>query len=290
MSKKALGKGIEALLQSTQNKTGENAPSQIDLHLIKPSLNQPRKSFPDEGLQELSASIKEKGILQPIIVERNPDNTYGIIAGERRFRAAKLAGLDKIPVIIKEFSDSEKLEISLIENIQREDLTPIEEAQAYKNLLDFTKASQEELGKRLGKNRSTIANSIRLLKLPQNMQDALQKGKLTPGHARAILSLEDSALQIILYNSIVSGSLSVREAEVMATKLESKAEDLKEKLGKKKERSTPELEDIKEKFISILGTKIAIKGTLQKGKIEISYYSKEDLERIYEIIAKQAQV
>jgi ParB family chromosome partitioning protein len=286
MSKKALGKGIEALLQSSKNKDADTTASQVDIDLIKPSVNQPRKSFPDESLKELAASIREKGILQPVIVEKAADDTYNIIAGERRYRAAKIAGLSKIPVIVKDFSEAEKLEISLIENIQREDLAPLEEAQAYKNLLDFSGSNQEELAKRLGKNRSTIANSIRLLKLPLYMQTALQKGKFTPGHARAILSIEDSALQTILYNSIVDKFLSVREAELLAARLQSQSAGTREKPAKKKQKAIPELEDIREKFITVLGTKIELKGTLQKGKIEISYFSAEDLQRLYDIIAK----
>jgi len=286
MSKKALGKGIEALLQSSQNKELDSFQSEIDIGLIKTNPNQPRKHFADQSLQELAASIREKGVLQPILVEKAMDNTYLIIAGERRFRAAKIAGLAKIPIIIKTFSETEKLEISLIENIQREDLTPIEEAEAYKNLLELTQVSQEELAAHLGKNRSTIANSIRLLKLPKIMQDSLQKGSITAGHARAILSVEDAAGQLILYNSIMSKSLSVREAEAMSSKLQTQTEDIRQKQPEKPAKKIPELEEITEKFINVLGTKISIKGSLNKGKIEISYYSADDLDRIYEIIAK----
>jgi ParB family chromosome partitioning protein len=286
MSKKALGKGIEALLQSTQNKELDSTQSKIDMRLIKPNPNQPRKLFTDQSLQELASSIREKGVLQPVLVEKAADNTYLVIAGERRYRAAKIAGLTKLPVIIKKFSETEKLEISLIENIQREDLTPIEEAEAYKNLLEVTKISQEELATHLGKNRSTIANSIRLLKLPQIMQNSLQRGEMTAGHARAILSIDDTAAQLILYNSIISKSLSVREAEAMASKLETQGSDTDRKKQAKTEKKIPELEEIKEKFINILGTKINIKGSLNKGKIEISYYSADDLDRIYEIISK----
>jgi ParB family chromosome partitioning protein len=286
MSKKALGKGIEALLQSTQNKELDLTQSEIDMRLIKPNPNQPRKLFTDQSLQELAASIREKGVLQPVLVEKAADNTYLVIAGERRYRAAKIAGLMKLPVIIKKFSETEKLEISLIENIQREDLTPIEEAEAYKNLLEVTKISQEELATHLGKNRSTIANSIRLLKLPQIMQNSLQTGEMTAGHARAILSIDDTAAQLILYNSIISKSLSVREAEAMASKLQIQGGDVDKKKQEKQKTKIPELEEIKEKFINILGTKINIKGSLNKGKIEISYYSADDLDRIYEIISQ----
>ncbi|MBN1797076.1 MAG: ParB/RepB/Spo0J family partition protein [Spirochaetales bacterium] len=286
MSKKALGKGIEALLQSTQNKELEKTLGEIDIGLIKPNPNQPRKLFSDQSLQELAASIKEKGVLQPILVEKANDNTFLIIAGERRFRAAKIAGLSKIPIIMKDFSETEKLEISLIENIQREDLTPIEEAEAYKNLLELTQVSQEELASHLGKNRSTIANSIRLLKLPRTMQDSLQKGDITAGHARAILAIDEAAGQLILFNSIISKALSVREAEAMAAKLQTQTKEIEQKQQEKKSIKIPELEEIKEKFINVLGTKISIKGSLNKGKIEIAYYSADDLDRIYEIISK----
>jgi ParB family chromosome partitioning protein len=288
MSKKALGKGIEALLQSTQNKELDSTQSEIDMRLINPNPNQPRKLFTDQSLQELAASIREKGVLQPVLVEKAADNTYLVIAGERRYRAAKIAGLTKLPVIIKKFSETEKLEISLIENIQREDLTPIEEAEAYKNLLEVTKISQEELATHLGKNRSTIANSIRLLKLPKIMQNSLQTGEMTAGHARAILSIDDTAAQLILYNSIISKSLSVREAEAMASKLQIQGGDADKKKQEKQKTKIPELEEIKEKFINVLGTKINIKGSLNKGKIEISYYSADDLDRIYEIISQDS--
>jgi len=286
MSKKALGKGIEALLQGSQNKENTGSQIEADIRSISPNPNQPRKQFSEQSLKELADSIKAKGVLQPILVEQTADRTYIIIAGERRYRAAKMAGLDKLPIIIKDFSETEKLEISLIENIQREDLTPIEEARAYKNLLELTKVSQDELAGHLGKSRSTIANSIRLLKLPQMMQDGLQQGKISAGHARAILSVEDTSGQIILYNSIVDKFLSVREAESMAAKLQGKPEEKTEPRLPEKPEKIPEIEDIKEKFINALGTKISIKGTLQKGKIEISYFSADDLDRIYDIISK----
>jgi ParB family chromosome partitioning protein len=289
MSKKALGKGIEALLQGTQNRESVGTQAEVATAFIKPNPDQPRKQFTEESLRELAASIKEKGVLQPILVEQVADQEYAIIAGERRYRAAKIAGLTKIPVIIKSFSETEKLEISLIENIQREDLTPIEEAQAYKHLLELAKITQEELAEHLGKNRSTIANSLRLLKLPQTMQDGLSQGKLSAGHARAILSLEDPSAQVILYNSIIDKFLSVREAEIMAARLELPREETRGDRPPEKTRSIPELDDIKEKFINALGTKISIKGTLQKGKIEISYFSADDLDRIYSLIAGQTQ-
>ncbi len=289
MSKKALGKGIEALLQSAQNKESVGTQAEVATAFIKPNPDQPRKQFTEESLRELAASIKEKGVLQPILVERVADQEYVIIAGERRYRAAKMAGLAKIPIIVKSFSETEKLEISLIENIQREDLTPIEEAQAYKHLLDLGNIKQEELAEHLGKNRSTIANSIRLLKLPQTMQDGLSQGKISAGHARAILSLEDPSAQVILYNSIIDKFLSVREAETMAARLELPREETHGGRMPEKSRSIPELDDIKEKFINALGTKISIKGTLQKGKIEISYFSADDLDRIYSLIAGQTQ-
>ena len=193
MSKKALGKGISALIKNIEESTDGNSTgvSSVFINLLKPNPYQPRKDFQDDKLNELADSIKEKGVIQPLIVEENNDNTYTIIAGERRFRASKIAGLKEVPVIIRSFSKEDKIEIALIENIQRENLSPLEEACGYKSLMDIMNLNQEEVAKKVGKNRSTVANSLRLLKLPENMHDALHSGEITPGHARASLSVEN---------------------------------------------------------------------------------------------------
>jgi ParB family chromosome partitioning protein len=289
MSKKALGKGIGALLSSSKTDTEQQASCDVAIGSVKPNPQQPRKLFNEDSLKELASSIKEKGIIQPLIVERNPDDTYTLIAGERRYRAAKLAGLQKVPVIIKSLNETEKMEISLIENIQREDLTPIEEATAYDTLIKLSQINQEELAAHLGKNRSTIANSLRLLKLPQQMKDALNERKLSAGHARAILSVTSQANQTSLYEDIIKRGLSVREAEALALKLNTNTKQLK-KIKKEPVGASPvELDEIKQKLIDLLGTKIEIHGSLEQGKIEISYFSADDLERIYDILIKNSE-
>ena len=301
MSKKALGKGLEALLQAAGNveaagdKSVEKKPSApgglgyfVDIGKIIKNPAQPRKEFAEEALKDLAASIKEKGVLQPILVTKKLDK-YLIIAGERRYRAAILAGLKEVPVIENEFSEAEKLEIAFIENIQREDLSPIEEAKAFSALIKNYNLGQDDLSKRVGKNRSTIANSIRLLKMPQDMQDALSSGEISSGHARAILSVVNPADQRILFSRIITNAISVREAEKQAANLNKgirgSAQDGKK--GDSKKKKSSDIAAIEQKFIDVLGTKVNLNGTVAKGKIEISYFSKDDLDRIFDIIAKK---
>jgi ParB family chromosome partitioning protein len=285
MSKKALGKGIGALLSSDAMDGAEQFALDIAIDQIKPNPNQPRKSMAPDSLKELAASIKEKGVIQPVLVEKNLDETYTLIAGERRYRAAKLAGLDHIPVIVKSLSETEKMEYALIENIQREDLTPIEEAKAFESLMKLAAVSQEELAKHLGKNRSTIANSLRLLKLPPDIIDALNQRTITAGHARAILAAGSQANQTLLYKKIVDKELSVREAEALALRLNSKETTPKKtKPSPKGKTNLPELDELQQKLIDYFGTKVEINGSLKKGKILISYFSADDLERVYDLL------
>ena len=245
---------------------------------VEPDRKQPRKSFDQDKLQELADSIKLKGLLEPIIVQNMGDH-YEIIAGERRWRACKLAGLKEIPVIIKEYDELERMEISLIENIQREDLNPIEEANAYRRLIDEFHLKQDELAERVCKNRSSIANSMRLLKLCDAVQQMVVEEKLTMGHARALLSIEDTDLQKALAEEIVEKKLSVRDTEKKIRELLS---EKKEKAPKKKD---PALElifrDLERKMNASLGMKVAIKNKGQKsGRVEISYDSQDDLEKL----------
>lgn len=298
MSNKALGKGLEALLQgglddvdSIDNReNGDNKIIEnfIDISMIHANPDQPRKEFKEDALQELADSIKEIGIIQPVIVEKK-NGKYEIVAGERRYRASKLAGLKKIPVIEKSFSEEEKYEIALVENIQREDLSPIEEAKAYLQLINNYSLSQEALSKKLGKKRSTIANSLRLLKMPQDMQNALNNGEISAGHARSILSVVNPADQRILFNRIITGGLSVRESEKQSSEL-NKGIRLKNDSSKKDDKlmkkKNPDIMHVEQRFIDALGTKVNLNGNLAKGRIEITYFSKEDLERIFEIIVK----
>lgn len=289
MSKKALGKGIDALIQQVdepQATAQQSEVSRIPLRLIEPNPRQPRHDFDEEALQELADSIKQQGVIQPIIVEKSAQG-YTVIAGERRCRAARMAGLSEVPVIIRSFSEEEKLEIALIENVQREDLNPLDEARAYRHLMESNELNQESLAQKIGKKRSTVANSVRLLKLPEDMQESVANGELSSGHARAILSVVNPADQRILYQRILSEDLSVREAERQAAGFNKGIRSSEKDEKKKKKGETPvspEVQEIEQKFLDALGTKVSLKGSVNRGKIEISYYSKEDLERIYEII------
>ncbi len=289
MSKRALGRGLDALIQQVDDDLSSNQKDivKIPLRNIKSNPNQPRKAFNEETLAELAESIKQQGIIQPIIVEKDRD-LYTVIAGERRYRASRLAGLTEIPVIIRTFTEEEKLEIALIENIQRENLNPIEEALAYKQLIERNNISQDSLSKKIGKKRSTIANMLRLLNLPEDMQVSIANGELSAGHARAILSVVNPADQRILYNRILNEFLSVREAERQANGFNKGIRGTEKQRDKRStpNKAIPELQEVEQRFLDILGTKVSIKGNLKKGKIEIAYYSKDDLERIYDIIIK----
>jgi len=247
---------------------------------LMPNPGQPRKNFNEDELRELADSIAEHGIIQPIIAADAGDGTYIIVAGERRTRAARLAGLSEVPAIIRNYTNQKQLEISLIENIQRTDLNPIEEAAAYKNLMDYSNLSQDEVAQRVGKNRSTVANSLRLLKLSADIQKSLEQGSVSPGHARALLSVTGKKEREKLFQDILAHSLSVREAEKRALALNNAA---KKPLVKTAYRD-PELDAMQEKFIGKLGTKVVIDGDYTKGRILIDYYSMEDLARLYDLL------
>jgi len=273
--------------QTIKNKAQDIIQLPVDKLTANPG--QPRKIFNETELREMADSIKIYGIIQPIIAADAGDGTYIIIAGERRTRAARLAGLTAVPVIVRDYTDHKRLEISLIENIQRSALNPIEEAAAYKNLMDFSNLTQDELAIRMGKNRSTVANALRLLKLPVEMQKSIEEGAVSSGHARALLSVSDSGSKEKLYREILTRGVSVREAEKRAAVLnekkgKDKTSDLKNKTKSGNKKRSPEIEDIEEKFRNKFKTKVYIDGDLTKGKIYIEYYTKDDLERLYEII------
>ncbi len=262
----------------------------LPVEKIYPNPEQPRKDFREDRIEELAQSIRQQGVLQPLLVEAQGD-TYLLIAGERRFRAAKKANLEKVPAIIRSFSQAEKLEIALIENVQRENLNPIEEAGAYKELMDELGLSQDEVAKRVGKNRSTVANSLRLLLLPEVLQQRVVRGRLSAGHARAVLSLEDKALQERLSDEIEGLSLSVRGAEKRAKELAAGKDGKPPAGGGQRNSSTgrsrkqsPEMIDLEQQLIEKFGTKVSIVGDEKKGKIELNYLSMDDLERILEIL------
>ncbi len=303
-----LGRGLGALLEETESRDesagnaasgnaragGDRAGAGSELFvnpaLLKPNPHQPRREFDEAALQELADSIREHGIIQPIIVEEAGEGVYYIIAGERRTRAARLAGLATVPVIVKKFSDERKLEVALIENIQRENLNPVEEAEAYHRLMELGNLGQEEAARRVGKNRSTVANALRLLKLPEDMRSSLASGQITAGHARAILSVLNPADQRILFERIVGNGLSVRDAERIAGELNggSRAGDASDERQKKAKKTDAfrdmETRGLEQKFIDALGTKVTVRGGLERGTIEIAYFSRDDLDRIYEII------
>ena len=295
-----LGRGLNALLDESEQETRDNAPEAVragselfvDPSLLKPNPHQPRREFDEEALKELADSIREHGIIQPIIAEEAGDGTYFIIAGERRTRAARLAGLLTVPVILKKFSEERKLEVALIENIQRENLNPIEEAEAYHQLMTMGNLSQEETAARVGKNRSTVANALRLLKLPEDIRSSLSTGQISPGHARAILSIMNPADQRILFGRIVGNGLSVREAERMAAELNGGSRAGKEgaaSAGKKKSDDESvrsiEVRTIEQRFIDALGTKVSLyRNRKGRGRLVIHFYSEEELQAIHDLI------
>lgn len=285
MSKKALGRGIGALIKELDTSADSAGIVHVPLDSIKLNPDQPRRDFSKEGLRELADSIREKGVIQPILVRSGEGGTYTVVAGERRLRAAKLATLDTIPVLVKEYTPEERIEIALIENVQREDLSPIDEALAYKRLADLADLNQEEIAKRVGKNRSTVTNSLRLLKLPEKMLKALESGKITPGHGRAILAVVNPADQGLLFDRIVKQDLSVRQAESVASDLsQGKRGQMKKAQSREKAAVSPEIRDVEQKLIGLLGTKVKLVGTIEKGRLEISYFTQDDLERLIELM------
>lgn len=297
--KHGLGKGISSLMDDysfdaifPSNIGGFQADENsqilqmIEINRIHPNPHQPRKQFDPETLEELADSIKTQGILQPLLVEKISDDEYSIVAGERRYRAALSIGLEKLPVIIKSFNEVQRLEVSLIENIQRENLNPIEEAKAYLYLLEQAEIKHEELAERVGKKRSTITNTIRLLQLPKQMQESLLRGDFTAGHARSLLSVVNPADQMYLYEKIMQEGLSVRNAEKLATELNlGKRAGTKHKNKAKLSAKSADILALEEKFLEVIGTRVELKGSLKHGKIEIQYHSMEDLERIYQLIS-----
>jgi ParB family chromosome partitioning protein len=281
----ALGKGLGALIPEFGKEEAKTL-RYCGIEEIVPNRSQPRKHFDESKLQELAESIKEKGILEPLIVRRI-DGGYELIVGERRWRAAQKAGLKEVPVLVKEVEGREALELSLIENLQREDLNPIEEAEAFRRLTEESNISQGELATRIGKDRTTIANALRLLKLPAEVRNQLLQNRITSGHARAILSLETKEKQKELCALIIQKALSVREAEALAKRWSEKP---KRGVTPVKKRSDLEsqMNSLRDSLRRYLGTKVHITHRGKRGKIDIEYYSFEDLERIVEAILGKA--
>jgi ParB family chromosome partitioning protein len=269
--KTALGRGLDALLPAKGKEVVE-----IELGRITPGPQQPRTVFNEEALKELAASITEKGVLQPVLVRRT-ESGFSLIAGERRFRAAKLAGLASIPALVREAEPEDALEISIIENIQRQDLGPIETARAFQRLMKEFKLTQEVLARKVGKERATVANYLRLLKLPGKVKDLINDGRLSMGHARALLAAETAQAQTALAARIVRQGLSVREAERLAGKAAPAAK-------KPPARKDPNVKNLEDKLIRHLGTKVHVKDRGGKGSVEIEYYSLEELDRLLDVL------
>lgn len=280
MTKLALGRGLSALIPEVKIEEISGAETgrivEIELDKIKQNKFQPRLNFNDDTQKELTASIKEKGLIQPVLVRKLGDE-YELIAGERRFRAAKTLNMNKIPAIIRSVTDEESLEISLIENIQREDLNPMDEAKAYKRLTTEFNLSQDDVATKVGKDRTTVANSIRLLNLPEDIQMKIESGEISVGHAKVILGLESVTEQRSVVEKIIKSGLSVRETERAVTNI--KEPPVHKRKMAYKDHQIIELE---EHIQRVLGTKVTICQGKKKGKIEIEYYSQEDLERLLE--------
>ena len=321
MARNALGKGLGALLgdsgltksdltaeiKGTTNasetsvkdnrklpaaiETKEDGSLWVDPALLKPNPKQPRVEFNQKQLDELCESIKVNGILQPIIIEDAEDGEFFIIAGERRTRAAKMAGLTRVPVQLRKFDEQKKLEVALIENIQRADLNPIEEDMAYYNLIQLGDLNQEEVAKRVGKSRSAIANAIRLLKLPEDIQHSLAAGQISSGHARALLMVKNDADMRVMYGKIVGNGLSVREAEAMADEYNNGGRAVKKNEKKSKALKDADILNFEQELRNIFGTRnINLKGDINKGAIVIGFSTREDFDRIYDVLMAKKDI
>lgn len=292
VKRSGLGKGLDSLIPDTkmekkvikpvvkEETTAGNSQTMMKINDVEPNRDQPRKHFEEDALLELADSIKQFGVLQPLIVQKRKDY-YEIIAGERRWRAAKLAGVKEVPVIVKEYTDQEILEISLIENIQRENLNPIEEAMAFKKLINEFKLKQDEVAERVSKSRTAVTNSMRLLKLGEKVQQMIIDDMISTGHARALLAIDDEEQQYLLATKIFDEKLSVRETE----KLVKDIKNPKKEQPKKEVKNSFIYEDLEERMKSVIGTKVHVNHKPNgKGKIEIEYYSDTELERIFELL------
>ena len=297
VKRNGLGKGLDSLIPNKSNKSPsstekQNAKSEkqekstgtgeilVKINEVEPNREQPRKDFDEDSLMELADSIKQFGILQPLIVQKKKDY-YEIIAGERRWRAAKLAGIKEVPIIVKNYTDQEIVEISLIENIQRENLNPIEEAMAYKRLLEEFNLKQDEVAERVSKSRTAVTNSMRLLKLSSRVQQMIVDDMISTGHARALLAIDDEEQQFMLANKIFDEKLSVRETEKLVKALKNPKKEVK----KVKQERMFVYNDLADHMKNIIGTKVSVNPKANgKGKIEIEYYSEDELERIYDLI------
>ncbi|MED4567915.1 ParB/RepB/Spo0J family partition protein [Brevibacillus agri] len=275
---RGLGKGLNALITSNLIEEGEQV-KEVSVSEIRPNPYQPRKEFEQSAIDELANSIQEHGIIQPLIVRKSIKG-YELVAGERRLRAAKLAGLKQVPVVVKAYTDQQLMEIALIENLQRENLNPLEEAEAYEKLIAHHDYTQEQLAQRIGKSRPHVANMLRLLQLPESIRKMVSAAELSMGHARALLGVSDEKVQKQLAKDVVEKGLNVRQLEELVKQLSVSRETKKKKPAK----SEPILVELEERLRSRFGTAVKIKKGAKRGKIEIDFYSQEDLQRIIEIL------
>ncbi len=291
---RGLGKGLDALFSSSEievptepisgaEQLDNNGISYIDINDIKPNEKQPRKNFDEEKLEELATSIKEHGLIQPVVLRRS-EIGYEIVAGERRWRACRKAGIREIPSIIKDLTDEQNMLIAIVENMQREDLNPIEEAEGLNQMIDLFGLTQEEVSKSIGKSRPYITNALRLLKLPQQIRNFLSEGKLSAGHARAIAGISDPEKQVEIAEYVIEKELSVREIEKLIKEL---GKDKKKNAQRKMEK-TPDVKRLEEDLKQIMGTKVNLSQKGKKGRIEIEYYSRDELERLIELLKSLA--
>ena len=275
----ALGRGIEALLGESPQ---PESPNELSVDKISPNRDQPRRTFNRDELQELADSIATHGVLQPLVVQADGDG-YRIIAGERRFRAARLAGLSSVPAVVRTTKGIEHLELALVENLQRADLNPVDEARGYRRLMELGGHTQEQVAQRVGKSRVTVTNALRLLKLPDDILPAVERGDITAGHARALLAVADDAARSELFDRIMAERLSVRATEQAVHEPSTPAPD--EGGDRSAPRAIdPELAALQQRLIEALGTKVDVRGSARSGRISVTYYSSDDLERICERI------
>ncbi len=282
-AKAGLGRGLEALIPQMRQDASLSEIVEIRVDELKPNPYQPRRVFDDAKLAELMESIKEHGVVQPIVVRRAAARGFEIVAGERRFRAADRLGIETIPAIVRDISDRQAMEIALIENVQREDLNPIELAEAYSRIMEHFSLTQEEMAHRVGQSRSQVANMLRLLTLPVDIRNHVSRGTLSMGHARALLSLSDVSMQRSLSQKIADDGLSVREVEHLVQRLQNVSRETP-KPPRAKQAQVPTLRAYEEAFRNSLGTSVRIQTGKKRGKIEIDYFSLEDLERILNLI------
>ena len=279
-----LGKGLSALIPELKEDIDKKEIVELDISMVYPNEDQPRKVFDEEKINILSESIKAYGVLQPIVVKPDENGKYMIIAGERRYRASRAANKESIPAVIKDLPIRDIMEIALIENLQREDLNPIEEALAYKSLIDNHNVTQEEISEAVGKSRPHITNTLRLLNLPKQITDMIDQGQITAGHGKALLRVSDENLQLELANKVIDEELSVRATENLAKKI--CEENIKE-LPKKTKEKDVFIVDVEEKLRNIFGTKVNISKGKKKGKIEIEYYNEDDLNNIVAMLLEE---